>query len=341
MTGESPPYRTYETPSLTGPDGPVERIAVIGYGNQGRAQALNLVDSGLPVTVGLREGSDHREIVLGDGLQVDSIGEAVKEATAIFILVPDEFIHEAAATVQDHAPKGAILVLAHGSSIHFGRWNPSEEFDCGLIAPHGPGIEMRRLYRDGTGLPAILAEDRDTTGRCGERLEILAAALGCARAGAGVRWSTLREEVETDLFVEQAILVGGVIELLRAVVATMIRAGYDPAICRMSTVYELPHMAIIYEQLGPVEAFKAISSTAAFGAATRGPRLIDGHTRRLLYDMLEEIRSGTFTDELVSPEAPVLLDKYLAGLEESSLAEADRPFHTETTRNIPSKREDD
>ncbi len=328
MPSRSSPYRTYAMPVLVGPDGPVERVAVIGYGNQGRAQALNLMDSGLPVTVGLRKGSPRRAAAEADGLKVADIEDAVKGATTVLLLIPDEYIHEAAKTAMKHAGDGALLVLAHGSSLHFGYWEVREGLDCGLIAPHGPGIEMRRLYTEGSGLPAILAGVQDATGRCRKRLETLAAAIGCARPGAGIRWSTLREEVETDLFVEQVLLVGGVIELLRAVVATMIRAGYDPAICRMSTLYELPHIAIVYDKLGPVEAFKTISRTAAFGAATRGPRLVDHHTRRLLEDILEEIRSGIFVRELVSPEAPIVLNSFVAGLEASNLAEADRPFHS-------------
>jgi len=326
MAAPVPPYRTYETPPLVGPDGPVERVAVIGYGNQGRAQALNMRDSGLPVVVGLRDGSPRRTRAQHDGLDVKDIPSAVRDATAIFILIPDEFISEAADKALADVADGSLVVLAHGSTLHFNRWSPRKGLDCGLIAPHGPGIEMRRLYTEGSGLPAILAVAQDATGRCRERLEVLAAALGCARPGAGVHWSTVREEVETDLFVEQALLVGGVIELLRAVVATMIRAGYDPAICRMSTLYELPHIAIVYDQLGVVDAFRAISPTAAFGAATRGPRLVDQHTRRILDDMLDEIRDGTFAEELVRPEAPVILHKYLSGLEGSNLAEADKLF---------------
>jgi len=327
MSEKPLPYRTFDTPPLVGADGPVERVAVIGYGNQGRAQALNLRDSGLPVFVGLRENSPNYRKAIADGLEVKSISDAVDGATAIFILIPDEFISDLADEVMKNVRAGTIVVLAHGSSLHFGRWWPPENVDCGLIAPHGPGIEMRRLYTEGSGLPAIIAEVQDASGRCRDRLEVLAAALGCARKGAGIHWSTLREEVETDLFVEQALLVGGVIELLRVVVRTMILAGYDPAVSRMSTLYELPHIALIYDKLGPVEAFKAISRTAAFGAATRGPRLFDEHTRRVLDDMLQEIQEGKFTEECISPEAPLILQKYIANLEDSSLAEADRLFH--------------
>ncbi len=334
MSTDSPPYRTYEIPPLTGPEGPAEIVAVIGYGNQGRAQALNMHDSGLPVTVGLRPGSPNREIAQADGLPFADIPDAADGATAVFVLVPDEFIHEAAEAAMSRVSSGAIVVLAHGASLHFGKWAPRDDVDCGLIAPHGPGIEVRRLYTEGSGLPAILAEAQNVTGRCRERLELLAAAVGCARPGAGIRWSTVREEVETDLFVEQALLVGGIIELLRAVVATMIHAGYDPAICRMATLYELPHIAIVYDLLGPVEAFKAISRTAAFGAATRGPRLIDQHTRHVLEDMLNEIRDGDFVAELLSPEAPIILDNYMANLEDSNIARADEPFHPARKRMV-------
>jgi len=318
-------------PAMTGPEGPVETVAIIGYGNQGRAQALNMSSSGLPVVVGLRDGSPHREKAESDGFTVKNIADVSAESTAIFILVPDEFISEVAETVQENAVDGAIIVLAHGVSLHFNRWKPRDGLDCGLIAPHGPGLEVLRLYRNGSGVPAILATVADVTGRCVERLELLAGAIGCGRPGAGIHWSTLKEEVETDLFVEQALLVGGVIELLRAVVSTMIRAGYDPAVCRMSTIYELVHIANIYERLGPVEAFKAISPTAAFGAAMRGPRLIDQHTRRILGDILEEIRQGNFLNELESPEAPILLEKYIDDLESSHLAKAVKPFHAGTS----------
>ncbi len=329
MTTGSTQYRSYDMPVLLGPDGPVERVGMVGYGNQGRAQALNIRESGLPVTIGLREASPSYDKAVADGFEVASIRDVSEKSTAIFIVVPDEFIHEAAEVVQESAREGSVLVLAHGSSIHFGRWSPDEKFDCGLIAPHGPGLEVIRLYNSGSGVPAILAKINDATGRCRERLELLAATIGCNRKGAGIIWSTLKEEVETDLFVEQALLVGGVIELLRAVVATMVRAGYNPAICRMSTIYELPHIAWLYEHLGPVNSFKAISPTAAFGGATRGPRLVDQHTRRLLEDILEEIRNGTFVSELVSPEAPIIMQQYISALESSHLAAADDPFHPE------------
>jgi len=331
MTAADYPYKTYDTPIMVGPDGPVETVAIIGYGNQGRPQALNIRNSGLPVVIGLREGSENRELAEAAGFDVVDISTASANASAIFILVPDEFLGDVAREVQENAKDGSILILAHGSSLHFNRWELKDGLDCGLIAPHSPGIEVLRLYNENSGVPAILAVVQDATGRAKDRLETLAAALGCARPGAGIRWSTLQEEVETDLFVEQALLVGGVIELLRAVVATMIRAGYDPAICRMSTVYELQHIATIYEQLGPVDAFKAISPTAAFGAAVRGPRLVDQHTRRILEDILEEIRSGNFLNELESPEAPILLKKYIDDLESSHLAKADEPFHPEET----------
>jgi ketol-acid reductoisomerase len=321
------PYKTYVTPPLVGPKGPVERVTVIGYGNQGRAQSLNMRDSGLPVTVGLRENSPSHMLAARDGFLAVGIEEAVRSATAVFILVPDEVLHEPAGIAQKLVLDGTLLVLAHGASLHFHRWEPREGLDVGLIAPHGPGLIMRRQFVDGGGIPAILAEVQDATGRCRQRIETLAAALGCARESAGVHWSTLKEEVETDLFVEQTLLVGGLIELLRAVVATLCRAGYDPAIARMSTVREIENIGAIYDKLGPVAAFKAISPTAAFGAATRGPRLIDQHTRHVLDDILEEIRSGAFTDELVSPEAPIILRNYLANLETSHLAAADRLFH--------------
>lgn len=327
MESESQQYRTYELPSLTGADGPVETVAVIGYGNQGRAQAMNIRDSGLPVTIGLREDSPNSKIARSQVFDVGDIATASCEASATFMLVPDEFLGEVAEIVQANAKPGSILILAHGASLHFKRWELKDGFDCGLIAPHGPGIIVRRLFTEGSGVPAMLAEVQDATGRCAERLELLAATLGCARRSAGIRWTTLKEEVETDLFVEQALLVGGVIELLRAVVATMVRAGYDPAVCRMSTLYELPIIAEVYEKLGPAKAFKAISPTAAFGAATRGPRLIDQHTRRLLEDMLDEIRNGDFVRELISPEAPLILDNYIAGLEASNLVSADSLFN--------------
>jgi len=333
MPGAEPPYRTYETPPMVDANGcAIETVAVIGYGNQGRPQALNLRDSGLPVTVGLRAGSPSRVRAAADGLKVAGIKEAAKKATAVFLLVPDEVIHEVAAPVMEVVQDGALLVVAHGASLHFGRWKPRKGLDCGLIAPHGPGLDFRMQYERKTGLPAILAMEQDATGRCRERIETLAAALGCARPGAGVRWSTVKVEVETDLFVEQTLLVGGCIELLRAVVATMVRAGYDPAISRMSTIFELPHVTDLIQRLGPVELFKAISPTAAFGAATRGPRVIDQHTRHVLDDILEEIRNGAFQEEVFSPEAPLIVKNYTDKLETSHLAEVDAPFRPDPSK---------
>jgi ketol-acid reductoisomerase len=312
---------------LTSSGKPVETVAVIGYGNQGRPQALNLRDSGLPVTIGLRSGSPSRVHAAADGFIVKGIEAAVQGASAVFILIPDEEHNLVAGTVMDHVPDGILLVLGHGASLHFRRWKPRVGLDCGLIAPHGPGLDLRSHYEKGTGLPAILALEQDATGRGKSRIETLAAALGCAREGAGVRWSTVGVEVETDLFVEQALLVGGIIEMLRAVIATMVRAGYDPAISRMSTVYELPHLADLIQRLGPIDAFKAISPTAAYGAATRGPRIIDQHTRHVLDDILEEIRNGTFQEEVFSAEAPLIVRRYIDKLESSHLAEADAIFH--------------
>lgn len=330
-------YKTYPTPSFTDSSGmPVEKVTVIGYGNQGRPQALNMRDSGLPVTVGLKPGSTSRVRAESDGLQVKNIREACLDATAIFFLVPDEVIHEVVNDVSDNIQNGSIIVLAHGASLHFGRWKPRPGLDCGLIAPHGPGIDLRLEFERGRGLPAILAVAQDATGRCKERIEILASALGCSRPGAGVRWSAVKEEVETDLFVEQALLVGGCIELLRAVVATLVRAGYDPAISRMSTVFELPHLADLIQRLGPIETMKAVSLTAAFGAATRGPRIIDNHTRRVLENILNEIRDGTFQREVFSPEAPVIVKNYISQLEESHLAETDALFHPESDDSLSS-----
>jgi ketol-acid reductoisomerase len=316
---------------MTGEDGlPVERVTIIGYGNQGRPQALNLRDSGLPVTIGLKKGSPSRVRAAADGFKVTSVAESAMDATAVFILIPDEEHHLVAQEIMKKMSDGALLVLAHGASIHFGRWKPREGLDCGLIAPHGPGLDLRMAYEKGGGLPAILAIEQDSTGKCGERIETLAAALGCARPGAGVRWSTVGTEVETDLFAEQALLVGGVIELLRAVIATMVRAGYDPAIAWMSTVFELPHLAGLIQRLGPIDAFKAISPTAAYGAATRGPRIIDQHSRHVLDDILDEIRNGSFQSEVFSPEAPLIARKYIDKLESSHLAEADSLFHPGT-----------
>lgn len=327
MAEVSNPYKTYKTPPLTVRGEPVERVAIIGYGNQGQAQALNLTDSGLPVVVGLREHSASRVIAASDGMEVRNIVDAARDATAVFLLTSDEELHEPAEKVMRVVREGAILVLAHGSSLYFRKWKPRADLDCGLIAPHGPGYEFRRIFKSGGGIPAMLAMVNDATGRCTERIELLAAAIGCAREGAGVRWCSVNDEVEVDLFVEQTLLVGGIIELLRAVVSTLIRAGYDPAIVRMSTLAEIGNMAAIIERFGPVEAFRAISGTAAFGAATRGPRLIDSHFRHVLDDILDEISSGAFRDELFSPEAPLILRNYISTLEDSHLAQADALFH--------------
>ncbi|HMK36053.1 MAG TPA: ketol-acid reductoisomerase [Desulfomonilaceae bacterium] len=273
-------------------------ISIIGYGSQGHAHALNLHDSGVKVVVGLQRTSRRWTKVSEDGLQVLEVGDAVKAADIVMILVPDEIQGSLYKNeIQSNMGKGKALAFAHGFNVHFGQIDPPDGTDVFMVAPKGPGHLVRRMFKSGVGVPALLAIHRDASGRCTEIGLAYAKALGATKAG--VIETTFAEETETDLFGEQAVLCGGATALIQAGFETLVEAGYQPEIAYFECLHELKLIVdLIYE--GGIERMRySVSNTAEFGDLTRGPRIVDERTRSEMRKILEEIRSGAFAREWI------------------------------------------
>ncbi|MGI6555222.1 MAG: ketol-acid reductoisomerase [Bacillota bacterium] len=271
-------------------------IAVIGYGSQGHAQAQNLRDSGLNVIVASRENGKGWLAAKTAGFEVVSNAEAAKRADIIQILIPDET--QAAVYSEDIAPnleEGNALVFSHGFNIHFGQIVPPDFIDVFMVAPKSPGHLVRRMYEEGAGVPALLAVHQDYTGRARDLGLAYAKGIGCTRAG--VIETTFREETESDLFGEQAVLCGGVSELIKAGFDTLVEAGYQPEIAYFECLHELKLIVdLIYE--GGLDFMRfSVSDTATYGDLTRGPRIINEDTREEMRWILNEIQSGEFAKE--------------------------------------------
>ncbi|HET7369520.1 MAG TPA: ketol-acid reductoisomerase [Gammaproteobacteria bacterium] len=271
-------------------------VAVIGYGSQGRAQALNLRDSGVDVTVGLRPGSAARKRAAADGLPVADVAEAAASADVVAMLVPDEVQPTVYRQIEASLREGAALLFAHGFNIHYRHIDPRADLDVVMAAPFGIGEKLRSLYETGGGTAGMVAVDADASG------EALTIALAYARAlglgHGGVIETTFEEETETDLFAEQAVLCGGLTHLITAAYETLVGAGYAPEIAYFSCLHEVKLMADVIHTQGIAAMRESISSTAAFGDATRGPRVINDRSRQEMDAMLEEIRDGRFAGEL-------------------------------------------
>jgi len=277
-------------------------VAVMGYGSQGHAHALNLKDSGVRVVVGLRRGSHRWNKVAEDGLEVLEVDQAATRADIVMILVPDEL--QAALYRQKIEPvmgKGKTLAFAHGFNIHYGQIDPDESIDVFMIAPKSPGHLVRRMYKTGQGVPGLLAIHRDASGNCRKTAMAYAHALGCTKAG--LIETTFAEETETDLFGEQTVLCGGVTALIQAGFETLVEAGYQPEIAYFECLHELKLIVdLIYE--GGIERMRySVSNTAEFGDLTRGPRIIDNRSRSEMKKILAEIRSGEFAREWILENA--------------------------------------
>jgi ketol-acid reductoisomerase len=275
-----------------------KRIAVVGYGSQGRAHALNLHDSGLDVTVGLRKDSPSWEAAQGDGLEVAGIGEACSGASIVAVLVPDQ--HQAAVysdAIEPNLEPRAALLFAHGFNVHFGQIRAPEESDVIMVAPKGPGLLVRRTYQEGSGIPALVAVDRDVSGDAMDRTLAYARALGCTRAG--VIETTFAEETETDLFGEQAVLCGGVSRLIQAGFETLVEAGYQPEIAYFECMHELKLIVDLLYEGGFSGMRHAISDTAEYGDLTRGTKVIGPETEAAMRTILDDVRSGSFALEWV------------------------------------------
>ncbi len=270
-----------------------KRVAVIGYGSQGHAHALNMRDNGVDVVIGLPAGSKSREKAEAEGLRVLTPADAAQQADVIMMLIPDE--HHREVFERDIRPAlapGKLLMTAHGFSIHFSQIVPPAEVDVAMIAPKSPGHMVRRLFVEGVGVPALWAVYQDATGQAQALALAYARAIGCTRAG--VLQTTFKEETESDLFGEQAVLCGGVSALVQAGFETLIEAGYQPEVAYFECLHELKLIVDLMYQGGIGYMRYSISNTAEYGDYVTGPRLIDEHVRKEMRQVLKEIQNGTF-----------------------------------------------
>jgi ketol-acid reductoisomerase len=274
------------------------RVAVLGYGSQGRAQALNLKDSGFKVVVGVRKGGPSWKQAKRDGLAVAQPIDAVVDADVVVMLVPDMAQAELYRSIRLKIRKNATLLFAHGFAIHFRQIRPRKDLDVVLIAPKGPGGLVRRQYKQGYGVPCLIAVAQDATGRAKRRALAYAHGIGGTRAG--VLATTFAEETETDLFGEQAVLCGGATELVVKGFETLVEAGYQPEVAYYECLHELKLIVDLLHEGGLTKMHKYISDTAKFGDLTRGPRVVDERTRDEMRRILKEIQSGKFAREWIS-----------------------------------------
>ncbi len=273
-------------------------VAIIGYGSQGHAHALNLRDSGLDVVVGLPAGSKSTAKAEAAGLKVLSPGDAAKAANVVMILVPDHIQADLYNNeIAPHMTAGKTLMFAHGFNIHFGQIKPPADIDVTMVAPKAPGHRVRELYTEGVGVPALVAVHQNATGQALERALAYALALGCLKAG--VIDTNFREETESDLFGEQAVLCGGAAELVRAGFQTLVDAGYAPEIAYFECLHELKLIVDLIQEGGLSYMRYSVSDTAEYGDYTRGPRIVNDQTRAEMKKILGEIQSGEFARQWI------------------------------------------
>jgi ketol-acid reductoisomerase len=275
-----------------------QRIAVLGFGSQGHAHAMNLKDSGHDVRVGLRPGSSSVARAEEAGLAVTTVAEAVADSDVAMVVLPDT--SQAKVYAEEIAPNlkaGDMLMFAHGFNIHFGTIEPPADVDVTMIAPKGPGHLVRRTYEQGIGTPALVAVHQDATGKARERALAYAAGIGATRAG--VLETTFKEETETDLFGEQTILCGGTSALVRSAFETLVEAGYQPEIAYFECLHELKLIVDLVYEGGLSWMRYSISDTAEYGDYTRGPRIVNDATREELRRILGEIQGGAFAREWI------------------------------------------
>jgi len=278
-----------------------KRVAIIGYGNQGRAQALNLKDSGADVVVGLRDGSPSLARAHGEGIATASLAEASGSADIVMLLAPDEVLAAIYREIEPNIRAGAALGFSHGLAIRFGFITPRADLDVFMLAPKGPGTALRSLYLEGKGMVALSGVSRDASGQAEAIALAYGRALGCGRAA--ILRSTFAEECEADLFNEQAVVWGAVPQILIAGFDTLVEAGVSEEVAYMECVGELKLIAQLIEARGIAGMREAISNTAELGAVLGGSRIIDESVRERMKAVLEEIRAGRFTDVLKDEEA--------------------------------------
>ena len=273
-------------------------VAVLGYGSQGHAHAQNLAESGVDVVVGLREDSSSRAAAAEDGLRVETPAEAVAEADVISMLVPDTVQPAIYDEIEPHLAAGDTLQFAHGFNIHYGQIEPPEDVDVTMVAPKSPGHLVRRNYVAGEGTPALLAVYQDATGEATDEALAYAQGIGCARAG--VIETTFREETESDLFGEQAVLCGGVTSLVKTGYETLVDNGYSPEMAYFEVLNELKLIVDLMYEGGLEEMWNSVSDTAEYGGLTQGDVIVDEQVRENMEETLEAVQNGEFAREWIA-----------------------------------------
>lgn len=275
-----------------------KQITILGYGSQGRAHALNLKDSGMDVVMGLRPGGASHSKAEADGFVAKAPAEAVKGAAIVAILTPDTSQAALYESVLPNIADGAALLFAHGFNVHFKQINARDDLDVVLIAPKGPGDLVRRQYEEGHGVPCLVAVDQDSTGNALQLALGYAQGIGGARAG--VIETTFKEETETDLFGEQAVLCGGATELIVAGFETLVKAGYQPEVAYYEVMHEMKLIVDLLHEGGLKKMHNFISETAAWGDLVSGPRVIDHNVRASMQGVLDDIQDGTFAKRWIA-----------------------------------------
>ena len=286
-------------------------VAIIGYGSQGHAHALNLHESGVKVVVGLRKGSESRAKAEAAGLTVMEVEAAAKAGDFVMMLVPDEIAADIYnKQVAPNMKEGDVLAFAHGFNIHFNFIQPAKDIDVVMIAPKGPGHTVRSQYQEGKGVPSLIAIHQDYSGRAQDYALAYACGIGAGRAG--ILKTTYREETETDLFGEQAVLCGGVTELMKAGFDTLVEAGYEPEMAYFECIHEMKLIVDLINNGGFAMMRYSISNTAEYGDYRTGRRLITEETRKEMKKILGEIQDGTFASEFMQEFSAGRKAKFLA-----------------------------
>jgi len=315
------------------------KVAILGYGSQGHAHALNLADSGINVVVGLKPDSKSRAAAEEAGLSVRDVPDAVRGAQIVAMLVPDGpqaalFRDE----VEPNLEPGAALLFAHGFSVHYGRIAPPEGHDVIMVAPKGPGHIVRRLYEEGYGTPALIAVAQDASGKARELALAYAAGIGAGRAG--ILETTFREETESDLFGEQSVLCGGLTQLIRAGFETLVEAGYQPEIAYYECVHEVKLIVDLIFEGGLERMHYSISDTAEYGSHAVGPRVVDAHVKDNMRAALTAIQDGSFAREWIAEmdRGSTSLAGYRAALGESQIEQVGKRLRALGHREVQEAR---
>jgi len=276
-----------------------KKVTVIGFGSQGHAHALNLHESGVDVTVGLRESSESFKRASEMGLKVANIKDSTTDADVVMLLLPDQLMADIYNNdIAPHMKDGSTLLFAHGFNIHFEEIIPREDISIGMIAPKGPGHLLRRTYEEGSGMPCLVAVEKDVSGNTFDVALSYSSAIGGGRAG--ILKTTFKEETETDLFGEQVVLCGGLTELIRNGFETLVEAGYQPESAYFETLHEVKLIVDLMYEGGFEWMRHSISDTAEYGDFSRGSRIITNETKKEMKKVLEEIQSGAFAKEWMS-----------------------------------------